>query len=190
MPQWLFAFLAALAIIGALGTIMQRNLIHCVLGFALVLIDLGVLYMGLGAVTVGFLQIIVYVGAIMVLFLFVIWLLNVQADAGVRGGGLGLKLLGTLGAAALAAELAAVFFHAPKLSQVRTIPPDFGSIAKLAQALFTRYLVAFEATSLLLLGAIVGAVGLARRLAVQTAPAAATSDRLAPAANDAPRKVA
>src|SRR5512143_3429252 len=85
MPIGIFAFLAALAVIAACGVIMQRNPIHCVLALALVLADLGVLFMGLGAVTLGFLQIIVYVGAIMVLFLFVIWLLNIQADPGMGG---------------------------------------------------------------------------------------------------------
>ncbi len=191
MPQWLFAFLAALAIIGALGTILQRNLIHCVLGFALVLIDLGVLFMGLGAVTVGFLQIIVYVGAIMVLFLFVIWLLNVQADTGVRGGAsLGLKLLGAIAAAALAAELFVIFSHAPKLREVRTIAPSFGSVATLAHVLFSRYLIAFETTSLLLLASIVGAVALARRLAGQSAAIAALPPRSSARAAEARREVA
>jgi NADH-quinone oxidoreductase subunit J len=191
MPQWLFAFLAALAIIGALGTILQRNLVHCVLGFALVLIDLGVLYMGLGAVTVGFLQIIVYVGAIMVLFLFVIWLLNIQADTGVRGGAsLGLKLVGALAAAALAAELFVIFSHAPKLREVRTIAPAFGSVATLARVLFSRYLIAFETTSLLLLAAIVGAVALARRLPGQSAEIAVIPSQPGSGAGESHREVA
>ncbi len=90
MPLWLFAFLAALALISSLGVILQRNPVHCLLSLALTLLDIGVLFMGLGAETVGFLQIIIYVGAIMVLFLFVIWLLNVQAEY-VRGH-LGIKL--------------------------------------------------------------------------------------------------
>src|SRR5438105_5994489 len=74
MPLGLFMFLAALAVITALGVILQSNPVHCLLALAVNLFDVGVLYIGLGAVTVGFLQIIIYVGAIMVLFLFVIWL--------------------------------------------------------------------------------------------------------------------
>ena len=54
---------------------------HCLLALVLTLLTIAVIFIGLDAVTVGFLQIIVYVGAIMVLFLFVIWLLNLQADA-------------------------------------------------------------------------------------------------------------
>jgi hypothetical protein len=80
MPLWLFAFLAAVAIVSALGVVVQRKPVHCLLALALTLTDLGALFVGLGAVTVGFLQIIIYVGAIMVLFLFVIWLLNLQTD--------------------------------------------------------------------------------------------------------------
>ncbi|HEY1850606.1 MAG TPA: NADH-quinone oxidoreductase subunit J [Candidatus Binataceae bacterium] len=175
MPVGIFAFLAVLAVITGLGVILQRNPVHCVLALALVLTDLGVIFMGLGAVTVGFLQIIVYVGAIMVLFLFVIWLLNIQVDPG-AGGHLGLKLLGAVAAAAMAGEFAEVIEHTPKISQIATVPADFGSVAELARYLFTDYLVAFEVTSVLLLAAVVGAIALARRVSpslVLVAPVAA-----------------
>jgi NADH-quinone oxidoreductase subunit J len=162
MPLWLFAFLAALALISSLGVILQRNPVHCLLSLALTLLDIGVLFMGLGAETVGFLQIIIYVGAIMVLFLFVIWLLNLQAEY-VRGH-LGIKLLGALGAAALLAELFVSIFRAPALSTVITMPADYGSIGSLAQLLFSNYLIAFEVTSVLLLATVAGAIGLARRI--------------------------
>jgi len=163
MPIGIFMFLAALAVISGFGVIMQRNPVHCVLALALVLMDLGVIFMGLDAVTLGFLQIIVYVGAIMVLFLFVIWLLNVQVDPDV-GLHLGLKLFGSIAAAAIAAELAVIIVHAPKLRVLRTLPADFGTAAALARSLFSDYLIAFEVTSVLLLASIVGAVALARRL--------------------------
>jgi NADH-quinone oxidoreductase subunit J len=164
MPLGLFAFLAALALIGAFGVILQSNPVHCVLALALVLMDLGVLFMGLGAVTVGFLQIVVYVGAIMVLFLFIIFLLNIQPDPGAKLH-LGLKLFGAIAAAAMAAEFEEIFFSTPILGRIHTIPADFGSVASLARSLFTDYLIAFEVTSVLLLAAIVGAIALARRVA-------------------------
>jgi NADH-quinone oxidoreductase subunit J len=163
MPIGIFAFLAALALIAGLGVILQSNPVHCVLALALVLMDLGVIFMGLGAVTVGFLQIIVYVGAIMVLFLFVIWLLNIQADPN-AGRNLGLKLIGAIAAAGMAAEFAVIIVRTPKISQLATVPADFGSVAELARSLFTDYLVAFEVTSILLLASIVGAIALARRV--------------------------
>ncbi|MBF6559316.1 MAG: NADH-quinone oxidoreductase subunit J [Candidatus Binataceae bacterium] len=171
MPPLVFAFLAALAIIASLGVILQRNPVHCVLSFALALTDIGVLFMGLGAVTVGFLQIVVYVGAIMILFLFVIWLLNIQADALKPRGNLGIKFAGAIGAAALAAELFVTFSSYPRMREIRTMPPDFGSIASVARMLFSDYLVAFEVTSLLLLAAIVGAIALARTTTGAASPA-------------------
>ena len=79
MPLWLFIFLAALSVISALGVVLQRNPVHSLLALVVTLLAIAVLFIGLGAVTVGLLQAIVYVGAIMVLFLFVIWLLNIQA---------------------------------------------------------------------------------------------------------------
>ena len=82
MPCGCFIFLAVLSIISALGVIVQSNPVHCLLALILTLMAIGVLFIALDAVTVGFLQIIVYVGAIMVLFLFVIWLLNLQSEAG------------------------------------------------------------------------------------------------------------
>jgi NADH-quinone oxidoreductase subunit J len=162
MPLWLFAFLAALAVIGSLGVIIQRNPIHCLLSLALTLLDIGVLFMGLGAETVGFLQIIIYVGAIMVLFLFVIWLLNLQVEN--AGGHLGIKLTGAVAAAALLAELFVSIFHAPAIAATVTVPKDYGSIGSLAHLLFSNYLIAFEVTSVLLLATVAGAIGLARRV--------------------------
>jgi NADH-quinone oxidoreductase subunit J len=164
MPLWLFAFLGVLAVIAALGVVVQRNPVHCLLALALTLLDLGALYIGLGAETVGFLQIIIYVGAIMVLFLFVIWLLNLQTEPAI-GGALGLRLLGALGAAALAAELAVLLVQAPT-SRPAVLPVGYGSIESLARTLFSDYLIAFEVTSVLLLAAVAGAIGLARRLPV------------------------
>jgi NADH-quinone oxidoreductase subunit J len=162
MPLWLFFFLAVLAVLAALGVILQRNPVHCLLGLAVNLLDIAIIFIGLGAVTIGFLQIIIYVGAIMVLFLFVIWLLNLQAEG--ISGYLGLKFFGAIGAAALAAELAVVFLHAAPISKVVAAPASQGSIYRLGRALFSDYLIAFEVTSVLLLAAVVGAIGLARRV--------------------------
>ncbi|MBV8774852.1 MAG: NADH-quinone oxidoreductase subunit J [Deltaproteobacteria bacterium] len=164
MPLWLFVFLAVLAVLSALGVILQRNPVHCLLALAINLLAAGVIFIGLGATTVGFLQIIIYVGAIMVLFLFVIWLLNLQAEG--LSGYFAMKFWGAIGAAALAAELAAMFLRTPQISRVVTLPQNQGSITTLGRSLFSDYLIAFEITSVLLLAAVVGAIGLARRLPV------------------------
>ncbi|MGH7839720.1 MAG: NADH-quinone oxidoreductase subunit J family protein [Candidatus Binataceae bacterium] len=162
MPLWLFGFLAALAVAGALGVIVQRNPVHCLLALALTLTDIGALFMGLGAETVGFLQIIIYVGAIMILFLFVIWLLNLQLEPAI-GGVLALKFLGVVGAAVIATLFFVLFARTTPPGAIGTLPAGYGSIQSLARTLFSDYLIAFEVTSVLLLAAVAGAIGLARR---------------------------
>ena len=163
MPPILFWFLAALSTVAALGVVVQRNPVHCLLALVLTLISIAVLFIAQDAVVVGFLQVIVYAGAIMVLFLFVIWLLNLPVETGSTGR-LAIKFLGAIGVAALLAELES--FSIPARLQVKISAPHpagYGSIEAISQALFSQYLIAFEVTSVLLLVAVVGAVGLARR---------------------------
>jgi NADH-quinone oxidoreductase subunit J len=162
MPLWLFAPVAALTIISALGVVLQRNPIHSLLALVMTLLEIAVLFIGLGAVTLGFLQAIVYAGAIMVLFLFVIWLLNVQTETRPVGGRLALKFFGAIAAAALVSELFVILGHAPAGGEVE-VNTGYGSIHSLAMLLFSNYLIAFEVTSLLLLAAVVGSVAIARR---------------------------
>src|SRR5271155_4992708 len=165
MPPFVYIFLGALAVVSALGVIIQRNPIHSLLSLIATLLTIAVLFIAEDAVVVGFLQIIVYAGAIMVLFLFVIWLLNMQVETGPTGH-LALKFFGSLGAALLVTEL--FFILAPPHLQVKFThePAGYGSLASLAGKLFTDYLVAFEVTSVLLLAAVVGSIAPARRLPV------------------------
>jgi NADH-quinone oxidoreductase subunit J len=162
MPVALFIFLAVVAIITSLGVVVQRNPVHCLLALILTLIAIGALFLALDAITVGFLQIIVYVGAIMVLFLFVIWLLNLQVEA-VPTGSLAVKFFATIAAAGVAAELFVFFSKTTGALGGVTVASDYGSIDSLAQTLFGQYLMAFETTSILLLVAVIGAVAVARR---------------------------
>ena len=113
MPPFLYIFLGALAIVSALGVVVQRNPIHSLLALISTLLTIAVLFICEDAVVVGFLQIIVYAGAIMVLFLFVIWLLNLQVETGPTGH-LALKIFGSIGAALLVTEL--YFILAPPAS--------------------------------------------------------------------------
>jgi NADH-quinone oxidoreductase subunit J len=160
MGVGVFAFLGTLAVISALGVILQRSPVHSLLALVATLLALSGLMIGLGAVAIGFLQAIVYVGAIMVLFLFVIWLLNLQRDPG-EPGRLAVKFFGAIAVAALVAELFAFFVRAP-MSPMET-SSSYGSVDRLADLIFSRYLVAFEVASLMLLVAVVGAVAVARR---------------------------
>ena len=172
MPLGVFVFLAVLSIVSSFGVIAQRNPVHCLLALVMTLMAIGVMFIALDAVTVGLLQIIVYVGAIMVLFLFVIWLLNLQAEAGPLGH-LALKLFAAVAAALMVAELF-VFITRMHLTLGHAAPVarGYGEIDLLAATLFGNYLIAFEVTSILLLVAVVGAVAIARR----AVPAAAVSE--------------
>jgi NADH-quinone oxidoreductase subunit J len=174
MPPFVYIFLGALAVVSALGVVVQRNPVHSLLALIGTLLIVAILFLAEDAVVVGFLQIIVYAGAIMVLFLFVIWLLNLQTEVGPTGH-LALKFFGSLAAALLVTEL--FFILAPPHLQVKFThePSGYGTLASLAGKLFTDYLVAFEVTSVLLLAAVVGAVALARKMPATDDPRGARS---------------
>lgn len=168
---FVFVFLATVAIISALGVIAQKNPVHCLLALIVTLTSIGALFITLNAVTVGFLQIIVYVGAIMVLFLFVIWLLNLQAQP-LPVGHLAAKLFATVLVAAMVAELF-VFIRKtnPALgASAIGVATGYGSIDSIAATLFGKYLMAFEVTSILLLVGVIGAVAVARRVLPEPPP--------------------
>jgi NADH-quinone oxidoreductase subunit J len=176
MPTGLFIFFAVFSILSSLGVVAQRNPVHCLLALIMTLMSIGAMFVALDAVAVGFLQIIVYVGAIMVLFLFVIWLLNLQTEQ-VPSARLGVKFFAAIAVAAMAAELFAVLSHSKTALGAQTTAAGYGSIDSLAQTLFGQYLMAFETTSILLLVAVIGAVAVARRALperIRTAPTQGT----------------
>jgi NADH-quinone oxidoreductase subunit J len=124
------------------------------------MVSLGAIYVLLDAYFVGALQILVYAGAILVLFLFVVMLLNLRHDAfGPRGRAK--VALATLGALALGAGFFALLPGA--FGPPEPLAEGFGGYRAVGAALFTDYVLAFEVTSLLLLGAMIGAVILAKR---------------------------
>src|SRR5579885_2137044 len=162
----LFWAFGALAVGAALLCITRRNPVASALWLVVTLFAVAALFVMLDAQFVAVLQILVYAGAIMVLFLFVIMLLNLG-----RGGPNDLK--GPVGLA-VAAGLGAVLFlelrelarlpgGAPGASPVARAAAEQGMVAAVARPLFQTYLVPFEITSLLLLAALVGAVVLAKR---------------------------
>ena len=158
-----FYIVAALAVLSALGVVMFRNPVHSAMSLVAAMFLLAIGYMGLGAHLVAALQIVVYAGAVMVLFLFVIMLLNLGEDAArpnkpaIRG----LAFLAALVLGGLSAMLIRGSDWASRASA--EVSDQFGTTAELARVMFTDYVVAFELTSILLLVAVVGAVVLARR---------------------------
>ncbi|MGC7093801.1 NADH-quinone oxidoreductase subunit J [Amycolatopsis lurida] len=160
-----FWVLAPLAVAGALGMIFARNAVHSALWLVLTMLSLGVLYMVQQAPFLGFTQIIVYTGAIMMLFLFVLMLVGRDSSDSVvevlRGQRLAAALLGIgmagLFAAALTRSLADVT-PAPLLDPAT---PQGGAAGGLGRKIFTEYLFPFELTSALLITAAMGAMVLA-----------------------------
>ena len=161
--QVAFWILGSLAVIGALGMVLARNAVHSALWLVLTMLNLGFFYVINSAPFLGFVQIIVYTGAIMMLFLFVLMLVGRDASdslietlrgqrvaaivlglgfAGLVGTGLSRALTGTNAIGLAAAN-------------------ENGNLQGIARLLFTRYVFAFEVTSALLISAAVGAMILA-----------------------------
>lgn len=163
MDAILFFFFAAIAVGCAINLVVQTHPISSALSLVGVMGALAALYLLLGAEFMAAAQLIVYAGAIMVLFVFVIMLLNAGAEPK-RGRAALAKLLGV---PALMAFLGLVSFLIQALLP-RTEPVRFGAFtggtaAALGRKLFTDYLLPFEVTSILILIAIIGAVVLARK---------------------------
>jgi NADH-quinone oxidoreductase subunit J len=161
-PLLVFFVLAAMAVLGALNLILQRHPIHSALSLIVVMVSLAGLYLLMGAEFVAAVQIIVYGGAIMVLFVFVIMLLN----AGVEEHTNASKLAGTAGvplAVALMGFLAAAVARSTDTVQAAAQTGAVAPTKALANLLFQDFVYPFELTSFLILVAILGAIVLAQR---------------------------
>lgn len=161
-----FAVLAVALVASALTVVVHPSPVKSAMALVVTLFLLAVVFVFLDAHMIAALQVIVYAGAIMVLFLFVIMLLNLSDDgAEARQGGRVLFRVGAwMGGAVLAAELAAVFLRVP-FPAPAAAPAGYGGAEAVATTLFVEELLPFELTSILLLVAIVGAVVLAQRRA-------------------------
>ncbi|MGH8015517.1 MAG: NADH-quinone oxidoreductase subunit J family protein [Candidatus Zixiibacteriota bacterium] len=166
---FIFLVSAAVAVFGAIMMIAQRNAVASVLYFILSLVAQAVLYVQLGALFVSAILIIVYSGAILVLFLFVIMLLNLRGDEDLGKPSPPLSnITKALVAGGIVLEFgfiikSSIFARAVPTGVMGGVATEFGSAEQVATLLFTRYLYPFELTSILLLAAIVGAVIIARR---------------------------
>jgi NADH-quinone oxidoreductase subunit J len=161
MTLGLFYFFAFVAIAGALGMLLNtKNTVAGALSLVATMVSLGAIYVQLDAYFVGALQIMVYAGAILVLFLFVVMLLNLRHDS-FGAAGRARPLLAVLGALALGYGFLSLLPGA--FGPAAELPEGFGGYRAVGAELFTDYVLAFEVTSLLLLGAMIGAVILAKR---------------------------
>jgi NADH-quinone oxidoreductase subunit J len=160
----LFILFGAMAIGCALGVVAQRNPLYSAVSLIGVFVSLACLYVMLAAPFIAAVQVIVYAGAIMVLVVFVITLLNVEEEVRGRPRLRFLVPAAVALAAVLIAEVTFILVSVQQESRVISASnTDVGVTQSIGSALFTRYLLPFEITSILLLMAIVGAMTLARR---------------------------
>ena len=152
--------LAALLVLSSLLVVFLRNVVHCAMALVAALLIIAVLFVGLHAPMLGVLQVLIYAGAIMVLFLFVIMFLNPTAQEPRRGLWWG---FGTILSLMLAGLLIPFFIQDESVADPVAATELFGSPEMLAKSLFNDFVLPFEIASVLLLVAIIGAVVLAKR---------------------------
>ncbi|MDQ1453701.1 MAG: NADH-quinone oxidoreductase subunit [Acidobacteriaceae bacterium] len=159
----IFFIFGALCIAGALNLLLQRHPINSALSLIVVMTSLAVLYLLLGAEFLAAAQVIVYSGAIMVLFTFVIMLLNAGKEERTRGSKAA-YLVGFPGVAALLGLLTYIFLSIrTPLGNAQLGGGTLVTTSDLSRVLFRDLLLPFEVTSVLILVAILGAVALARK---------------------------
>tara|TARA_E500000331_G_scaffold157298_2_gene152583 strand:+ start:281 stop:793 length:513 start_codon:yes stop_codon:yes gene_type:complete len=164
----IFYIFAALSILGGLGVLFLRNPIHCALSLVGTFFCLGSIYVMLNAEFVAVIQVLVYAGAIMVLFLFVLMLLSSKtSDQNTNKWPIG-KILAGLLSFGIFLKIASLFSMGdlqlgPKGAYPLEVVEEVGSISLIGRLLFTDYILSFEIIAILLLVAVIGAVVIAKR---------------------------
>lgn len=172
MSGFAFIVIAFLIITGALITVIAANAVHAALGLVATLVSLAMLYVTLGAHFLAATQVIVYAGAIMVLFLFVIMLLDAARPVQAMNPIPFVNELAAGGGVLLAAALSllALSWRAPLPLAAAAAKLEGGAPYVIGTTLLSRFVLPFEAVSILLLVAVVGSVILIRRPAPQDEP--------------------
>jgi NADH-quinone oxidoreductase subunit J len=156
-----------LAVVGALGMILSRKAVHSALFIAMTMINLAVLYIANSAPFLGMVQIIVYTGAVMMLFLFVLMVVGVDSSDSlietIRGQRLAAILFGLALGILLIAILGTAMLGMPDRGLEAANSAYGGNVEGIAQLIFSDYLLAFEATAALLITAALGALVLTHR---------------------------
>ncbi len=155
---WVFAIPL---VVTALGVVVARSPVYAAMNLVVAFFFMAGIYVLLTAHLIAFMQVLVYAGAVMVLFLFVIMLISLGDEHLFPSRKTAMQYLGVLGAVALFSVLVAAIARAT-FAPMRALDASFGTVKAVGQVLFTDYLLPFEATSLLLLVAIVGAVVVAK----------------------------
>lgn len=164
MELAIFLMASALSIAASILVVVQRNPIASVMYLLTSFVSQVILFIMLNAAFLAMLQIIVYAGAILVLFLFVIMLLNLRREDFGKDIKLRFKPLAIAFAVVLLFETTVAISSSQMLDRVQAqVGPDFGSVQAVGMSLFTKYLYPFELTSILLIVAVLGAVVMAKK---------------------------
>jgi len=158
----LFYIIAAVIVISAVGVISARNPVYSALSLVVTLISVAVLYLLLHAEFLAVVQVLTYAGAILVLFVFIIMLLNLRKEELFEKG------MGSFGKFILSFAAVIMFLSFGFISQfprqtLKVVSPDFGSVAMVGKEIFTSYVLPFEIAGVLLTVALIGAVLLAKK---------------------------
>ena len=159
----LFYAFTALMVLAAGSVVLNRRPIYSVLSLLAVMLCLAALFVILGAYFLAGLQVLLYAGAVLVLFLFVLMLLNLEQDALARAKRFTLGGAGALAALLLLWTLLRIALASGRAGALSAAPSANGTVESIGRLLFTAYLLPFELTSFLILAAIIGAVTLAKR---------------------------
>ena len=163
MSEVVFYFFAAVAIVSAVLAITRKNAVASALWLVLMFFSLAGVYVMLEAYFVAVVQVLVYAGAIMVLFLFVIMLLDLRSEELSILGPPDFRKFGLIGAGAFLALAVGLIWQSPEMFTVPEGGGPDGSAETIGFWLFNRWVLAFEVASVLLLAAILGAVVLTKR---------------------------
>jgi len=158
----LFLIFALFCLAGAVNLLLQTHPINSALSLIVVMSSLAVLYLLLGAEFLAIAQIIVYAGAVMVLFTFVVMLLNVGEEEKTQGSNVA-KAIGFPAVAVIFGVIATIILQTQKQLGHVTLSDGITTTQELSKVLFHDLLLPFELTSVLILVAILGAVALARK---------------------------
>ena len=159
--QILFWVFAIPLVATAAGVVLSKNPVYAAMNLVAAFFCLAGIYVLLVAHLIAFMQILVYAGAVMVLFLFVIMLLSIGDEHLFKEQHRAMQVVGALGAVMLVAVVASAIAGAAGAPSAQ-LAADFGTVKAVGKVLYTQYLLPFEVTSLLLLVAIVGAVVVAK----------------------------
>lgn len=158
----LFFILAAVILVAAMGVVVSRNPVYSALSLVLTLFCVAGLFLLLHAEFMAVIQVLTYAGAILVLFVFIIMLLNLSHDELFEKGLSNFGRILLAGVSVITFVTIAFIVNLPLLA-IRALPDSFGSIRSLGKEIFSHYIIPFEVAGILLTVALIGAVLLAKK---------------------------